>query len=173
MKKTMQTPQKRQNILAKTRLVLGVTLILMALISILSFIFYLKNWQAEQSQSGNLLDKEVQSSNILGKLGDWLGNLFIFESVGIAAFFIPFLFIVFGTRLLGIRYFKPWKSISHSLFFICWLPVFIGAITKGNGVISGVYGYQIYEYGSTIIGSFGLWMSILLSIFIYFVLEFD
>lgn len=39
--------------------------------------------------------------------------------------------------------------------------------------MSGVYGYQIYEYASSIIGSLGLWICILLGIFIYFVLEFN
>ena len=39
--------------------------------------------------------------------------------------------------------------------------------------MSGVYGYQVYDYGVTIIGGFGLWVCILLSIFIYFILEFN
>lgn len=157
----------------KIKMIFGAIFISLALLLMGAFVSYLLNWRADQSQAGEMLDKSIKSSNALGKMGDWLGNFFIFESIGVAAFFIPFLFLVWGLRLWGSRFFRPWKTFSHSLFFICWLPIFIGAITKGNGVMSGVYGYQIYDYGTTIIGHIGLWASIILSIFIYFVLEFN
>jgi len=131
------------------------------------------SWRENQSQIGNFLDKEIKSTNIFGKMGDWLGNVFIFESVGISAFIVTFLLFVFGTLILGFKIFKPWKTISHSFFFLAWLPVFIGAVTKGNGILSGVFGYQIYDYGSSIIGSFGLWTRIILSFALYFILEFN
>jgi len=131
------------------------------------------SWRENQSQIGNFLDKEIKSTNIFGKMGDWLGNVFIFESVGISAFIVAFLLFVFGTLILGFKLLKPWKTISHSFFFLAWLPVFIGAITKGNGILSGVFGYQIYDYGSSIIGSFGLWTCIILSFALYFILEFN
>ena len=165
------TPKKGR--FSTIKLVFGIIFMAIALMLCISFVSYLNNWQEDQSQLGSMLDKSVKSSNFLGKLGDWLGNIFIFASFGITAFVIPFLLVVLGSILLGIKYFKLWKSISHSLFFACWLPVFIGAITKGNGVMSGVYGYQVYDYGVTIIGSFGLWVCIILSIFIYFILEFN
>ena len=174
--KNIETPKNTtpKNVKFSTiKLVFGIIFMAIALMLCISFVSYLNNWQEDQSQLGSMLDKSVKSSNFLGKLGDWLGNIFIFASFGITAFVIPFLLVVLGSILLGIKYFKLWKSISHSLFFACWLPVFIGAITKGNGVMSGVYGYQVYDYGVTIIGSFGLWVCIILSIFIYFILEFN
>lgn len=131
------------------------------------------NWRADQSQAGTMLDKSVKSSNIFGKLGDWLGNLFIFESIGVAAFIVAFLFVVFGTLILKKKYFKPWKTVGHSLFFICWLPIFLGAVTKGQGVLSGVYGYQIMDFLNSVIGSVGLWLAIVASIALYFILEFN
>lgn len=159
--------------ISKIKTAFGVILLFFAIILFSAFGSYLRNWQADQSQIGDMLDKSVKSSNAFGKLGDWLGNIFIFDSIGIAAFIIPVLLLVFGVRLFGWEYFKPWKFISHSLFFICWLPIFLGAITKGDGVISGVYGYQIYDYAITIVGGIGLWACILLSIFLYFILEFN
>ena len=174
--KNIETPKnttQKKGRFSTIKLVFGIIFMAIALMLCISFVSYLNNWQEDQSQLGSMLDKSVKSSNFLGKLGDWLGNIFIFASFGITAFVIPFLLVVLGSILLGIKYFKLWKSISHSLFFACWLPVFIGAITKGNGVMSGVYGYQVYDYGVTIIGSFGLWVCIILSIFIYFILEFN
>jgi cell division protein len=168
--KNNTTPTKK---FRKPRIALGFTLIFLSVILIISFISYLMSWRENQSQIGNFLDKEIKSTNIFGKMGDWLGNVFIFESVGISAFIVAFLLFVFGTLILGFKLLKPWKTISHSFFFLAWLPVFIGAITKGNGILSGVFGYQIYDYGSSIIGSFGLWTCIILSFALYFILEFN
>lgn len=159
--------------LSKPRIFFGLLLILISVILTLSFISYLLNWRADQSQAGTMLDKAIKSSNIFGKVGDWLGNLFIFESIGIAAFIVAFLVFMFGTLILKKKYFKPWKTMGHSLFFICWLPIFMGAVTKGQGVLSGVYGFQIMDFLQSVIGSVGLWIVIVSSIALYFILEFN
>jgi len=158
--------------ISKRRIVFGVLFIFLSIVLCLSLFSYLLNWKEDQSQADTMLDVSIRSSNIFGKVGDWLGNLFIFESIGIAGFIIAFLFFVFGTIILKKNYFKLWKTISHSIFFICWIPVFMGAITGGRGVLSGVYGFQIMDYSSAIVGVFGLWLIILISIGLYFVLEF-
>lgn len=171
-KKTTETPDKGR-ILSKPRIFFGLTFILFSAVLAFSFISYLMNWKADQSQAGTMLDKSIKSSNIFGKVGDWLGNIFIFESIGIASFIIAFLFLVVGTLILKKKTFKPWKTIGHSLFFICWLPIFMGALTKGQGVLGGVYGYQIMDYLNAIIGSVGLWTVLAASILLYFILEFN
>ncbi|WP_294252156.1 DNA translocase FtsK [uncultured Chryseobacterium sp.] len=173
------TPKKQQELpekgkfLSKPRVFSGLICILFSVVLTFSFISYLMNWKADQSQAGTMLDKTTKSSNLFGKLGDWLGNVFIFESIGVASFIIAFLFLVFGTLILKKKIFKPWKTVGHSLFFICWLPVLFGAITKGQGVLSGVYGYQMMDSLNAIIGSAGLWMVLASSIALYFILEFN
>ncbi|WP_265427709.1 FtsK/SpoIIIE family DNA translocase [Chryseobacterium sp. YIM B08800] len=174
-KKQPEMPETGR-VLSKQRIFFGLTFIVFAGVLALSFISYLMNWKADQSQAGTILDKSIKSSNIFGKLGDWLGNLFIFESIGIASFIVAFLFVVFGTMILKKKIFKPWMTFGHSLFFICWLPILLGAITKGNGnggVLSGVYGYQIMDSLSAIIGNVGLWVVLVVSIALYFILEFN
>lgn len=170
--KQAESPEKGK-ILSKPRIFFGLTFILFSVVLTFSFISYLMNWKADQSQAGNMLDKSIKSSNIFGKVGDWLGNIFIFESIGVASFIIAFLFLVFGTLILKKKIFKPWKTIGHSLFFICWLPIFMGAITKGQGVLGGVYGYQIMDSLNAIIGTVGLWLVLVSSIALYFILEFN
>lgn len=180
MEKKAQKPQtaspEKGKILSKPRIFFGLTFIVFSGVLALSFISYLMNWKSDQSQAGTMLDKSIKSSNIFGKLGDWLGNFFIFESIGIASFIVAFLFVVFGTMILKKKIFKPWMTFGHSLFFICWLPIFFGAITKGQGnagVLSGVYGYQIMDSLNAIIGSVGLWLVLVVSIALYFILEFN
>ena len=160
--------------LSKPRIFFGVLFIIISVVMLFSFISYMTSWKADQSQAGTMLDKNIKSSNIFGKVGDWLGNIFVFDSIGIAAFVVAFLFFVFGTLILKKNWFKPWKTLGHSLFFICWLPIFMGAVTKKqDGVLSGVYGYQMMDFFSSVIGSVGLWLVILASIILYFVLEFN
>jgi len=180
MEKKTQKPQsdspEKGKILSKPRIFFGLTFIVFSGVLAFSFISYLMNWKSDQSQAGTMLDKNIQSSNIFGKLGDWLGNIFIFESIGVASFIVAFLFVVFGTMILKKKIFKPWMTFGHSLFFICWLPIFFGAITKGQGnagVLSGVYGYQIMDSLNAIIGSVGLWLVLVVSIALYFILEFN
>ncbi|QOW09362.1 DNA translocase FtsK [Kaistella flava (ex Peng et al. 2021)] len=172
-KKPTPKTADQSKILSKPRIFFGILFLVFSVVATLSFISYLMNWKADQSQAGTMLDKTIQSSNIFGKIGDWLGNIFIFDSIGIAAFLVAFLFFVLGMMILKKSYFKPWKTIGHSLFFICWLPIFMGALTKGEGVLSGVYGFQIMDFLNSIIGTAGLWVVILLSIALYFILEFN
>ncbi|MDQ0475865.1 DNA translocase FtsK [Chryseobacterium sp. MDT2-18] len=172
-KKTTPKLADQNKTLSKPRIFFGILFLVFSVVAALSFISYLMNWKADQSQAGTMLDKTIKSSNIFGKIGDWLGNIFIFESIGIAAFLVAFLFFVFGMMILKKNYFKPWKTIGHSLFFICWLPIFMGALTKGDGVLSGVYGFQIMDFLNAVIGSAGLWMVILVSMGLYFILEFN
>ncbi|SEM87150.1 DNA segregation ATPase FtsK/SpoIIIE, S-DNA-T family [Chryseobacterium taichungense] len=171
-KKQQESPEKGK-FLSKPRVFFGLTFILFSVVLTFSFVSYLMNWKADQSQAGTMLDKSIKSSNLFGKLGDWLGNIFIFESIGVASFIIAFLFLVFGTVILKKKMFKPWKTVGHSLFFICWLPILFGAITKGQGVLSGVYGYQIMDSLNAIIGTVGLWLVLVSSIALYFILEFN
>ncbi|CAD7815355.1 DNA translocase SpoIIIE [Chryseobacterium aquaeductus] len=174
--KSQADSSEKGNFLSKPRIFFGLTFIVFSAVLALSFISYLMNWKSDQSQAGTMLDKSIQSSNIFGKLGDWLGNIFIFESIGIASFIVAFLFVVFGTMILKKKIFKPWMTFGHSLFFICWLPIFFGAITKGQGnagLLSGVYGYQIMDSLNAIIGTVGLWLVLVVSIALYFILEFN
>ena len=172
--KTSPSSVAEQNkILSKPRIFFGVLFVIISVVLTFSFVSYLLNWKSDQSQAGTMLDKSVKSSNIFGKIGDWLGNLFIFESIGIAAFAVAFIFFVFGMLIFKKNYFKPWKTFGHSLFFICWLPIFMGAITKGEGVLSGVYGFQIMDFLNSVIGTAGLWLVLLVSIGLYFILEFN
>ena len=169
IKKTTPKAAEQNKTLSKPRIFFGILFLVTSVVGTLSFISYLMNWKADQSQAGNMLDKTVNSSNIFGKIGDWLGNLFIFDSIGVAAFLVAFLFFVFGMMILKKNYFKPWKTIGHSLFFICWLPILMGAITQGEGVLSGVYGFQIMDFLNSVIGFAGLWTVILVSICLYFI----
>ncbi len=169
---TNNTPANSKS-LSKPRIFFGILMIIISFVLAISFISYFINWKSNQSQAGSMLDRSIKSTNVFGKFGDWLGKIFVFDGIGVAAFIIAFLVFVIGSIILKKKYFKPWKTIGHSLFFLCWLPILLGAITKGEGTWSGVYGFQIADFLSSVIGVVGLWLVILVSIGLYFILEFN
>jgi S-DNA-T family DNA segregation ATPase FtsK/SpoIIIE len=71
------------------------------------------NWKADQSQAGTMLDKSIKSSNIL-KRADWLGNIFIFESIGIASFII----FLFGSSILILK--RKFSSHGKQSGILCF-----------------------------------------------------
>ncbi|MBS1572630.1 MAG: DNA translocase FtsK 4TM domain-containing protein [Bacteroidetes bacterium] len=157
--------------LSKVRIFFGLSFMVISIVMAISFASFLSSWKSNQSLKGNMLDRTVKSSNIFSKVGDWLGNIFVMDTFGISAFIVAFLVFVIAMIILKKKYFKPWKTFGHSLFFICWLPIFVAAITKGEGAFSGVYGYQIMDFLDSLIGTVGLWVAIIFSIILYFVLE--
>ena len=116
--------------LSKPRVFFGLTFILFSVVLTFSFVSYLMNWKADQSQAGTMLDKSIKSSNLFGKLGDWLGNIFIFESIGVASFIIAFLFLVLGTLILKKKILE--NCWPFSVFYLL-APDFIWCYYKRPG----------------------------------------
>lgn len=170
---TFQTKSENQRtFLSKHQIILGFISFFSSLILVVSLTSYLLTWEVNQSQTGELLNPEITSTNFFGKFGNTLGHFFIFKTFGIAAYIIAFLFFLLALTFWKKKLFKPWKSLSHSLFYIIWLPITLGAILKGENVWSGVYGYQIQDFLRVLLGTFGLWMLILISIASYFIFEY-
>jgi S-DNA-T family DNA segregation ATPase FtsK/SpoIIIE len=173
IKNISEKTNEKNKRLSKPRIFFGILCIIISTVMAISFFSYLLNWKADQSQVGEMLNKSLIPSNVFGKIGSWLGQIFVYDSLGIAAFIIAFLFLVVGTLILKKKYFKPWKTFGHSLFILCWLPIFIATISKEQGTLSGVYGFQIVDFLNSFIGVFGLWLLLLSSIVLYFILEFN
>jgi S-DNA-T family DNA segregation ATPase FtsK/SpoIIIE len=168
--KTQESPDKGK--FYRSRVYSSGLLYTFSIILTFSFISYLMNWKSDQSQAGTMLDKTIKSSNLFGKVGDWLGNIFIFESIGIASFIIAF-FFGFRNAYSEKENFKPWKTIGHSLFFICWLPIFFGAIYKRTGCFKRSLRISDHGFFECDYRFLGLWLVLVASIALYFILEFN
>ena len=163
--------KKSKNDLIKT--VFGILLLAVTLILILSFISYYIHGFSDQSQLANFTNKTITAENIMGKIGQWLGYTFIFTSLGIAAFFIPFFLFLFAIKvLINKELIKIWKWLSHSLFFIVWLPIALSYLFKDNNLVSSIMGIEINEYLQSFIGNIGTGILLFVFLLLYFVLEF-
>ncbi len=153
--------------------VMGIAIIVISVAFLLSFISFIIYWQEDQSQLPNILNRQEKTNNFLGKIGSFLGHLFIYKGNGIAAFYFPILFLLFGIRIFhayNILYLK--KYIFKGLFFLIWLPLFFAFILPNKVVLSGVFGFELNDFLSAYLGFIGVCLLLLLSLFIYFIIEY-
>ena len=74
-----KNPTSKETIRQRT-IILGSFLVLISLILFVSFTSYLSTWEVDQSTLTSFQDRDVQTENILSKIGAWLGHLFIFNA---------------------------------------------------------------------------------------------
>lgn len=154
--------------------ILGLILFSFSILLFISFTSFYFNWKEDQSQLTYYFNKNVTAKNIIGKTGAYLGEVFIFDGVGAMAFFIPFfLFILSYKILFDKEIIKIWKLLSHGIFFIIWTPIFLALIFGSKWLLSGLIGYEVYDYLKSLLGSVGTGIILLLTISIYFILEFN
>lgn len=154
--------------------ILGLILFSFSILLFISFTSFYFNWKEDQSQLTYYFNKNVTAQNIIGKTGAYLGEVFIFDGVGAMAFFIPFfLFILSYKILFNKEIIKIWKFLSHGIFFIIWTPIFLALIFGSKWLLSGLIGYEVYDYLKSLLGSVGTGIILLLTISIYFILEFN
>ncbi|TWP30173.1 DNA translocase FtsK [Apibacter muscae] len=168
--KILEKKQKKRVLIT----IFGLCLFIFSIALFLSFIYFFLYWKEDQSQITKFLDKNVVALNPMGKFGAFLGEFFIFNGIGITAFFIPFyLFCLSIKVLIGKEILKLWKLLSHAIFFIIWLPVFLAMIFSYKWLLSGLIGYEVHDYLKSLLGSVGTVFLLLLSLAVYFILEFN
>ena len=168
-KQTTNSPRKRIKftLSKQQKILLGSFLILLGLALMLSFVSYFFTWQADQSDLGNLTDREIQSQNWLNKFGANVGHFFIYEGFGVSSFILAALVI-----LTGIYYFFNYekKQILKFWFWgmllMLWISVFFGFFHENNSILSGIIGFETNDYLQDYIGLPG---TILLMTFILIV----
>ena len=154
------------------KMVLGVTSIFIGFILLVSFSSYLSNWQNDQNQIGIWNDPDAKVQNILGKLGAWLGEVFIYDNIGAAALFIPLWLLILGIMVIfKIRKIKFLNLTLNFIFFCIWLPLFLSLILPHNPVWGGRMGFELKDYLINLIDILGLVFVIVFSFILYAVLE--
>ena len=145
---------------SRTRTVLGLFIIVIALFLTLAFVSYLIDGFTDQSQvqefAETIADPDQQVNNIMGKFGAAVAEKFIYSWFGIAAFLFPFLLTLIGFKILFRKRVLPiGKSLKHSLFFLYVLPLTTGFLFTENFALSGALGYQLNRWTTSLIGSVG------------------
>ncbi|MBD1397905.1 DNA translocase FtsK 4TM domain-containing protein [Pontibacter sp. JH31] len=163
------------------KLFIGFSFLLISFFMTIAFVSYLFTGAADQSvvesvEGTGLKESGQEAENWLGLVGAWVSHYFIYDLLGIGAFFLIPVFFFAGSRIVF-----RWKSISMSYvlglcsFSMLWLSLTLGYIviltgTLGSlGFMGGGIGIETAIWLSSLIGwGSGLLLGFLLLIFLVF-----
>ena len=178
-KKKNKYPQLSINFENKTaQVVFGLLFLCLSILLFLSFTSFFLSWKKDFDLSQlNFIDlitnSEIIANNLLGKVGAYLGDFFIYQQFGIASFLIPFFLFITGLQIFTNQYIIKHKRLFlNSLFISLWLTTFFGLYFTQNPILGGYNGIQISNWLNSLIGLTGasviLAFSMLIFIGIYF-----
>ena len=126
-------------------IIFGSFLFILGFLLFISFCSYFYNWQADQSTLNSLADREIQSQNILNKIGAWVSHFFIFNLFGLVSFIFTFLFCYTGISLFLNKLKKTLlRTWSWGITYILWGTILLGFFySEKYPLISGIVGFEI------------------------------
>ena len=150
----------------------GSFLILVGFLLIVSFVSYFFNWQSDQSTIDGFFDKNIQSKNILNKIGAITAHFFIYRLFGLSAFILPSL-LTYSGFLLFFNLSKE-REVIHWIWALCYmtcLMIFLGFYNDSSPLLSGLVGFEINDFFCTYLGSTGLISILVFTIIIILVVQ--
>ncbi len=145
---------------------------MVALLLSIAFVSYLFNWKADYSTLSSFADKTVLSKNLLNKLGAIVSHYFIYQGVGLAAIFFPFLLGLSGYKLFfGNKINKLVSTWAWGILHLVWLSIALGYFFPTKPLLSGIVGYEINIFLNSYIGNVGIFGSLAFSFLCFVVIE--
>jgi len=159
-------------------IIVGFFMIALGAVFLLSFTSFLLSWRSDQSILGRLTERELVAENWLSKLGAWLGDLFVYNGFGIAAYSIAILVIVTGIYLFAAKrgaFSLSRKRISllwiWGLPLMVWFAVVFGFFHESNPLLGGKVGYELNDFLQDYIGFIGAIIFMVCTAILYMVLR--
>ena len=156
----------------RREVMVGSFLILVGFLLIVSFVSYFFNWQSDQSTIDGFFDKNIQSKNILNKIGAITAHFFIYRLFGLSAFILPSL-LTYSGLLLFFNLSKE-REVIHWIWALCYmtcLMIFLGFYNDSSPLLSGLVGFEINDFFCTYLGSTGLISILVFTIIIILVVQ--
>tara|TARA_B100000575_G_scaffold204562_1_gene166071 strand:- start:585 stop:2909 length:2325 start_codon:yes stop_codon:yes gene_type:complete len=156
----------------RREVMVGSFLILVGFLLIVSFVSYFFNWQSDQSTIDGFFDKNIQSKNILNKIGAITAHFFIYRLFGLSAFILPSL-LTYSGFLLFFNLSKE-REVIHWIWALCYmtcLMIFLGFYNDSSPLLSGLVGFEINDFFCTYLGSTGLISILVFTIIIILVIQ--
>ena len=156
----------------RREVMVGSFLILVGFLLIVSFVSYFFNWQSDQSTIDGFFDKNIQSKNILNKIGAITAHFFIYRLFGLSAFILPSL-LTYSGFLLFFNLSKE-REVIHWIWALCYmtcLMIFLGFYNESSPLLSGLVGFEINDFFCTYLGSTGLISILVFTIIIILVVQ--
>jgi len=174
MAKKQKINQSNPKLIRQRQVLFGGGLMLFALLLSIAFGSYLINWKSDFSTIGSFTDKTVVAKNLLNKVGAILSHYFIYQGVGLAAVFFPYLLGLTGYKLFfnskTNHLISSWAwGISH----LIWLCITLGYFFPTEILLSGIVGHEINVFMISYIGSVGVLTSLAFFFLCFIVIELE
>jgi S-DNA-T family DNA segregation ATPase FtsK/SpoIIIE len=174
MAKKQKINQSNYKLIRQRQVLFGGGLMLVALLLSIAFGSYLINWKSDFSTIGSFTDKTVVTKNLLNKVGAILSHYFIYQGVGLAAVFFPYLLGLSGYKLFfnskTNHLISSWAwGISH----LIWLCITLGYFFPSEILLSGIVGFEINVFMISYIGSVGVLTSLAFFFLCFIVIELE
>ena len=174
MAKKQKINQSNSKLIRQRQVLFGGGLMLVALLLSIAFGSYLINWKSDFSTIGSFTDKTVVTKNLLNKVGAILSHYFIYQGVGLAAVFFPYLLGLTGYKLFfnskTNHLISSWAwGISH----LIWLCITLGYFFPTEILLSGLVGFEINVFMMSYIGSVGVLTSLAFFFLCFIVIELE
>ena len=141
----------------RRQILLGSFLLTLGFLITTSFVSFLFNHQSDQSTLEVFFEREVQSQNLLNKVGALVSHFFIYQLFGIAAFIFPYLLVYTGFLLFFDRDRKYLlNQISWAFLYLMCLSIFFGFYHIDSPLMGGLVGFEINRFLAAYLGNLGV-----------------
>jgi S-DNA-T family DNA segregation ATPase FtsK/SpoIIIE len=164
--------EEKKHRIRRRQILLGSFLLMLGFLMTISFVSFLFNHQTDQSTLEVFFEREVQSQNLLNKIGALGSHFFIYQLFGIAAFIFPYLLAYTGYLLFFDRDRKHLLGhFSWALLYLMCLSVFFGFYHMDSPLLGGLVGFEINSFLVAYMGNVGVAGLLLFSMIAILVLQ--
>lgn len=150
-------------------------LILLAVYSLIAFISYFFTWRADQDFQWESVfsGPDIRVENYAGKMGAYLSCLFIDKGFGIPSLGFPFIILVLGLKIFGIRSIKTSRILIITITGIIFTSILLAFLFSdsshflGSGP-GGSHGYFLSLWLIASLGKSGTIFLLILFFIIFF-----
>jgi len=144
----------------KLHQIFGLFLLLLSVFLALSFISYLQTWKTDDTIFSRpfwdtMFNREVKAENFMGKIGGWISDLSIKKSFGLSAWFLVFVFLMGGLKLLWPKFPVSFPKVFQiSLLGILWFSATFAYLASDvmEGLLPGWFGIYIHSFLQNLMG---------------------
>jgi len=140
----------------------GSFLIITSFLLFVSFSSYFFTWEYDQSNINKILDRTINSENLLKKIGAEISHIFVYKGFGASSLIFSLLLFVTGLSLFfefkNLSLLNTW---SWGLYYTILLSLILSQIKTVFPFLGGTVGYETSEFIIDYTGVIGFWSIIL------------
>ena len=152
----------------------------------ISFTSYLFTWDNDMSLVKEygfslLMQTDMHAENWLGRFGALISHLFIYDWFGISSYLFVLLTLAIGARFVfGITIIPIRTLLKHGFFILIWFSLALAYVfyniplpSEVGHLMGGAFGIACNSWLNGLIGNIGTGLLIVVSFFVYLILEFN